>query len=846
MQNENIHRLIAAARNVNQVDGQSWTCYCPIHEAGPGNHTNSLSISAPDDGRILVNCHNGCDAREVVYAFGLTWKDCFPPKASEPTSKITAVYDYEDEHGVLRFQVCRLEPGSHGRSKDFRQRQPDGAGGWTWKTKGLQKFPYRLKEITIIKSGPVWIVEGEKQVDYLRSLGLAATCNPGGAGKWLKSYAKYFADRDVIVIPDCDPPNEKTGKIVGAEHAKEVADSLIGVAKSIHVIELPNCQPKWGLDDWLQKGGHTVEELQEICKVAQPWGPESSIVTQVPVSGDDDVMADPLSNDRRILSECGITYVAQHDNGGDIEIFSEVTQKFTRFNARSLGSIRYEDLVLAGGIAVIQNVRKNDNDSGSHSMAEVRVAIASVASQNSAVNEKFGVGVWENNNCLIVVNSRSMGVLNGKPEIQITSNPVHFGTAYDIGDRCNWIDLPSLQSDICRVEARPGELYVDDIFKMQEIFSKWHYMAPSSVFPEILTGMVLATFVQTLWAWRPQVFMVGQSYAGKSTMFKMLARIFGPLCKMSSNSSAAGIRQFIGNSSRIVLCDELEKSKYRPEILELVRGSGRGDDSFRGTAGAQKHIAFKLQHIFWCASIESGLTSEADQSRFIVCELKKFDDKVELPTHDELHMIGQRLASAAICSFRRAKQMTEVLLENRPAGVHGRVCESYAVPIAMYAASLGMSDTEGIKLYRMALDALSEGESVDSDSDMLLQDIMTSQIIIKGGQRKSVIQCIRDRYHPSNEHEEELNASGVYISDDRIYINRTLVLRFLLTGTDWKGKRIDTILLRAPGAKRELKRFGKTVMRFVSIPRDSISDIDMNEPNKMDFANSESDPFAKL
>ena len=188
MQNPNIHRLLATAQSVRQIDDASWTCYCPVHETGGGVHNNSLSVAAGDDGRILVNCHNGCDPREVIYAFGLTWKDAFPPK--EPItsgSKITAVYDYKDQDGILRFQVCRIEPGKDGRAKDFRQRQPDGAGGFTWKTKGLVKFPYRLTEIEAEKGKPVWIVEGEKQVDYLRTLGLTATCNPGGAGKWLKA-----------------------------------------------------------------------------------------------------------------------------------------------------------------------------------------------------------------------------------------------------------------------------------------------------------------------------------------------------------------------------------------------------------------------------------------------------------------------------------------------------------------------------------------------------------------------------------------------------------------------------------------------------------------------------------
>lgn len=845
MQNENIHRLLTAAKSVKAgQDGCSWTCYCPVHESGPGNHNNSLSILAADDGKIVVNCHNGCDPREVIYSFGLTWSDCFPKK-QEAGSKITAVYDYEDEDGVLRFQVCRIEPGKDGRKKDFRQRQPDGTGGWTWKTKGLQKFPYRLKELAAADpSHPVFIVEGEKQVDYLRTLGLVASCNPGGAGKWLKTFAKFFADRDVVVVPDCDPPNEKTGKIVGAAHAKEVADSLIGVAKSIHVIELPDCQPKWGLDDWLQSDDHDLAELSEILRTAEAWGPESTITTQIPVGQPEEEMADPLSNDRRILSECGITYVAQHDSGGTIEIFSEVTQKFSTITSSRLGSLKYEDLVLAGGHRIRQQVKKSQDDTGNFSMSEIRIAIASIASQTSALEEKHGVGVWENNGSLIVVNARKLGVLNGKPELQITSNPVHFGTAYNIGDRCDWIDLKNLQADILSVNAEPGKLHLDDIIKVQSLFSKWQFLARDNVFPEILTGLVLATFVQTLWSWRPQVFLTGQAYAGKSTMFKMLARLFGPLCKMSSNSSAAGIRQYIGSSSRIVLCDELEKSRYRNEILEMVRASGRGDDSFRGTAGSQQHIAFKLQHIFWCASIESGLTTEADQSRFIVCELKKVDARMDLPSHDELGEIGQRLAAVAICNFRRARQIAEYLLERKPKAVHGRICESYAVPVSMYCAAVGMNEEEALEVYHRALSSIASSEDIESDSDSLLQEIMLSQVQRRGGERKSVLHMLRDRLG-AVDHTEELEHVGIYVDSDNqeLLLNRGLILRYLLP-SEWKGKRIDTLLNRLPGARRVKKKFGGTSMRFIAIPRTLVTDIEIEGEKQPTFEQQARDPFA--
>lgn len=820
MQNPNIHRLLSVAKSLKASDSENWTCYCPVHESGGGTHTNSLSVSAPEDGRILVNCHNGCDPREIIYAFGLTWKECFPPKDPTPQSKIVATYDYLDEDGILRFQVCRLEPGRNGHAKDFRQRQPDGKGGWTWKTKGVKKIPYRLPEL-LASNGPVLIVEGEKQVDYLRSLGMTATCNPGGAGKWLKSFGKYLKNRDVLIVPDCDPPNEK-GVIVGMAHAKEVAEMLLEEAQTVRLIELPNCQPKWGLDDWLQKGNHTLQEFTDLANSSEHWGPESTVATTANAAPDDP-MADPLANDRAILAQCGINYVAQHDDSGHIEIFSSCTQKFSVI--RDPGALKYEQMVLSCGTQFRRTVRRIESDPGLFSMSEFKVAMAAVASQNSALSDKLGVGIWENKDSLIVVNSRRLGILNCKPEIQITDTPVYNSIAYDVGDRCEWINLDNLKADVDGVKAVPGTLYRRELQQVRDLFDKWKYLAPKTVFPEVLTGMILATFTQTLWAWRPQIFLTGQAYAGKSTMFKMIAAIFGPLCKMSSNSSAAGLRQFLSNSGRIVLCDELEKSRHRRDILEMIRASGRGDESFRGTASHQ-YRGFRLQHIFWCASIESGLQNEADQSRFIVAELKKVDAKINMPSWDELGVIGQRLAAVAICSFREAKKLVDILLDYKPEGIHGRICESYAVPCAMYAVSTGMDQQEALTLFYDALYSLTEAADIESDSEALLDEIMGSTGNIPMRDKKTVADMLRDFITCG--HEQDLRNLGIYLKDDMLYLNCRSLLRHLLS-SEWREKRIDTLLLRINGAHRVAKKFGGTVLRFVAIPRRAIPVINIEQ-----------------
>jgi hypothetical protein len=152
---------------------------------------------------------------------------------------IAAIYDYRDEHGNLLFQVVRYHP------KSFTQRRPDGQGGWVWDLKGVRRVLYQLPELLAADpSLPVFIPEGEKDVNRLVSQGLVATTNPGGAGKWLPKYSEALKERRVIILPDNDEP--------GRLHAQQVAINLHKVAASLKVLQLPDLPDKGDVSDWLR------------------------------------------------------------------------------------------------------------------------------------------------------------------------------------------------------------------------------------------------------------------------------------------------------------------------------------------------------------------------------------------------------------------------------------------------------------------------------------------------------------------------------------------------------------------------------------------------------------------
>jgi hypothetical protein len=200
--------------------------------------------------------------------------------AGKTSPRIVATYDYRDERGELLFQVVRFDP------KDFRQRRLDGNGGWIWKVKGVRPVPYRLRELiaTPIDTS-IFVVEGERDADNLAMLGLAATCNAGGAAKrrddgkpgrpkWRPELNPYFPGRNVIVVPDNDN--------AGRDHALAIAASLAPVAARIRILELPGLPPKGDVSDWLD-AENTRAELERLGAAAPDFRPEPT--SNVPESG---------------------------------------------------------------------------------------------------------------------------------------------------------------------------------------------------------------------------------------------------------------------------------------------------------------------------------------------------------------------------------------------------------------------------------------------------------------------------------------------------------------------------------------------------------------------------------
>ena len=165
------------------------------------------------------------------------------------------VYPYRNAKNEIVYSVVRRP------DKSFRQCRTDQNGEIVWSIKDIERLPYRLPDFYTYDDEPVFITEGEKDADRLAACGFLATCNSGGANNWDAALNKYFAGRDVFILPANDEP--------GRTPAAAVREQLIPVANTVTIVPLDGLPDKGDVSDWLDIDGNDADKLRDIAQRAQ-------------------------------------------------------------------------------------------------------------------------------------------------------------------------------------------------------------------------------------------------------------------------------------------------------------------------------------------------------------------------------------------------------------------------------------------------------------------------------------------------------------------------------------------------------------------------------------------------
>ncbi|MEG8035045.1 AAA family ATPase [Sphingomonas sp. LR61] len=191
----------------------------------PGHSAKDRSVSIRSvEGQTLIHSHSD-PTPDVLAELNLSMQDLFDEQKG-------VEYKYRDGRVVHRSPDKRFRQSGNTKGRDL----------------------YRVERVG--QADPVWMVEGEKDVHALESLGLVAVCTAMGAGKAAMFDLAPLHGKKVLLVRDMDEP--------GMKHALQVRELLDGKSEVV-VLE-----PIVGKDaaDHIA-AGHTWQEFR-LARLPEP------------------------------------------------------------------------------------------------------------------------------------------------------------------------------------------------------------------------------------------------------------------------------------------------------------------------------------------------------------------------------------------------------------------------------------------------------------------------------------------------------------------------------------------------------------------------------------------------
>jgi hypothetical protein len=282
-------QIAQALGNAKKVNGQ-WMASCPVssHGQGNGDRNPSLCVTENDEGKPLFKCFSGCSQEEVFNAikhYGLL------PDLPNPTDFLTQLkpiqkqdpvleqeWHYTDEDGVVQHIKQRYKTFD-AKGKTYKQFRVDENGRRHASMTGANIVPYNLPEVDFArKTGrTVFLCEGEKAADALKTIGVVATCTHNGASNFPEDVVKHLVGLTIAIVPDNDT--------VGWEYARKAVAALKAVTKSIRVVDLQLNEVKEDAYEFVYKYGGDKDRLVDLTKATQAIASELDVTTPARLIG---------------------------------------------------------------------------------------------------------------------------------------------------------------------------------------------------------------------------------------------------------------------------------------------------------------------------------------------------------------------------------------------------------------------------------------------------------------------------------------------------------------------------------------------------------------------------------
>jgi hypothetical protein len=517
-----------------------------------------------------------------------------------------------------------------------------------------------------------------------------------------------------------------------------------------------------------------------------------------------------MASSQKILERLGI-HILSVDEIEGVEIYSEATK--TTKTIGQVSRVQYDDMVQLCGpkfaVLVARNAQElQARETGGYLLQDVKTALAMASTSHVFEDvERVGPGIWAVENQdrdrtgdLILVKQGTAHKYTADGKFERVGKPIVGRMSAQMSTKLDWYNEETLAKYI--EEAKQPHWRSVVYNQLWHLLHQWRWGDVQMV--ELTIGLYMATWIQALQNWRPIVAITGESNSGKTVLMSTLNDLYLGLASFSARSTAAGVLQSLGNSSRPCLLDEFDSGQEQVALLERFRVASRGQESLYGTAN-QHGKTYKIHHIAWLSGIYAASRSQADVNRMInlrILRAKNNAHTINIPQKSELRDLGHKLLAGVIVTANDALRCTRRLTASEGGSIQSRYRESYAVPYGALGAFLSM-EYQGIEdIMSRYLDQVVANEvamsDAESDQEALLLDILASEVRLPSDGSSPVSQATVAEilFRPEfREHRDHARTKGVgYIIPKKggstakvALIGRRLIAKGgILKGTEWQ------------------------------------------------------------
>ena len=419
------------------------------------------------------------------------------------------------------------------------------------------------------------------------------------------------------------------------------------------------------------------------------------------------------------------------------------------------------------------------------------------------------------------------------------------GWVYNAGESC-WL-IPADGSKLQQVDSvRGGYVYSagdalpspadiplsdEESRHVLELIRARSWVLPGA--GDIMAGWMVAAMLAGVMPICPHVWINAPSGTGKTYFKNDIVAVLGGLAVSVGNAATteAAIRQRLNGTALPFLADEAEQGNEEDagrnirKWLELMRSASYGDDIHKGGVDGTARV-FRMKCSFALFSIANCISRDADSSRCLVLDLKKYsEDEKRKAEKDALWArqdAGRELVQTPGFHGRlmaRLLACLPVLMENLAAlrkclskeeGVDSRRAELFAVLMSCrYALISGeRMSMEAMQEAAAVMMAYGEQEEHESDFSRCLAVLLGHVVRVRGQEMSVSDVCqVLDAgadIETMTACALSLNAAGLRWRDTLKALQvDTLAdkMKRIYTGTQWSNGKVAPVL--AEGCKRE-------------------------------------------